>query len=29
LVRPTEEVIDATKPNMMVIDEPEHGLAYD
>jgi hypothetical protein len=29
LVRPVEEVIDATKPHLMVIDEPEQGLAYD
>jgi hypothetical protein len=28
-VRPTEEAIDATKPDLMVIDEPEQGLAYD
>jgi hypothetical protein len=24
-----EEVIDAVKPDLMVIDEPEQGLAYD
>jgi ABC-type molybdenum transport system ATPase subunit/photorepair protein PhrA len=28
-VRPIEEVIDAAKPDLMVIDEPEQGLAYD
>jgi hypothetical protein len=28
-VRPAEEAIDATKPDLMVIDEPEQGLAYD
>jgi hypothetical protein len=29
LVRLVEEVIDAAKPHLMVIDEPEQGLAYD
>jgi hypothetical protein len=29
LVRPAEEVIDAAKQDLMVIDEPEQGLAYD
>jgi hypothetical protein len=29
LVRPAEEAIDAAKPDMMVIDEPKQGLAYD
>jgi hypothetical protein len=28
-VRPTEDVIDAAKPDLMVIDKPEQGLAYD
>jgi hypothetical protein len=28
-VRPAKEVIDAAKPDLMVIDEPEHGLTYD
>jgi hypothetical protein len=28
-VRSTEEVIDAAKTDMIVIDEPEQGLAYD
>jgi hypothetical protein len=28
-VRPAEEAIDAAKPDLMVIDEPEQGLAYD
>jgi hypothetical protein len=28
-VRPAEEAIDAAKPDMMVIDEPDHGLPYD
>jgi hypothetical protein len=28
-VRSAEEAIDAAKPEMMVIDEPEQGLAYD
>jgi hypothetical protein len=28
-VKPAEEVIDAAKPDLMVIDEPEQGLAYD
>jgi hypothetical protein len=28
-VRPTEESIDAAKPDMMVIDESDQGLAYD
>jgi hypothetical protein len=28
-IRPTEEAIDAAKPDLMVIDEPEQGLAYD
>jgi ATP:corrinoid adenosyltransferase len=29
LVRPAEEAIDATKPDLIVIDELEQGLAYD
>jgi hypothetical protein len=29
LVRPIEEAIDAAKPNLMFINEPEQGLAYD
>jgi hypothetical protein len=28
-VRPAEEDIDAAKPDLMVIDEPEQELAYD
>jgi hypothetical protein len=28
-VRPAEEAIDAAKPDLMVIDEPDQGLAYD
>jgi hypothetical protein len=28
-VRPLEETINAYKPDLMVIDEPEQGLAYD
>jgi hypothetical protein len=28
-VRPAEEVIDAAKPYLMVIDKPKQGLAYD
>jgi hypothetical protein len=28
-VKPAEEAIDATKLDLMVIDEPEQGLAYD
>jgi ribonuclease HI len=28
-VRPAEEAVDTTKPDLMVIDEPEQGLAYD
>jgi Fe-S cluster assembly ATPase SufC len=28
-VRPAEEAIDAAKPDLMVIDGPEQGLAYD
>jgi hypothetical protein len=28
-VRAAEEVIDVVKPDLMVIDEPEQGLAYD
>jgi hypothetical protein len=28
-VRPAEEASDAAKSNMIVIDEPEQGLAYD
>jgi hypothetical protein len=28
-VRPTEETIDATKSDLMVIGEPDQGLAYD
>jgi hypothetical protein len=28
-VRPIEEAIDAAKLDLMVIDEPEQGLAYD
>jgi hypothetical protein len=28
-IRLAEEVVDATKPDLMVIDEPERGLAYD
>jgi hypothetical protein len=28
-LRPTEEVTDAVKPDLMVIDEPGHGLEYD
>jgi hypothetical protein len=28
-VRPAEEASDAAKPDLMVIDEPEQGLAYD
>jgi hypothetical protein len=28
-VRPTEEAIDAAKPDLMVINEPDQGLAYD
>jgi hypothetical protein len=27
--RPAEEAIDAAKPDLMAIDEPEQGLAYD
>jgi hypothetical protein len=29
LVRPIEEAIDASKLDLMVIDEPEQGLVYD
>jgi hypothetical protein len=29
LIRPAEEVIYAAMPDLMVIDEPEQGLAYD
>jgi hypothetical protein len=29
LVRPAEEDIDASKPDLMVIDEPEQEPAYD
>jgi hypothetical protein len=29
LVRPIEEAIDASKIDLMVIDEPEQGLVYD
>jgi hypothetical protein len=29
LVRPTEETIDAAQPDLMIIDEPDQGLAYD
>jgi hypothetical protein len=28
-VRPVEEAIDAAKPDLMVINEPSQGLAYD
>jgi Fe-S cluster assembly ATPase SufC len=28
-VRPAEEAIDVAKPDLMVIDEPDQGLAYD
>jgi hypothetical protein len=28
-VQPAEEAVDAAKPNLMVIDEPDQGLAYD
>jgi hypothetical protein len=28
-VRPAEEYIDAAKPDLMIIDKPEQGLAYD
>jgi hypothetical protein len=28
-VRPAEEAIDAAKPDLMVVDEPEWGRAYD
>jgi hypothetical protein len=28
-IRPAEEVVDATKPNRMIIDESEQELAYD
>jgi hypothetical protein len=28
-VRPAEEAIDAAKPDLMVINEPSQGLAYD
>jgi ribonuclease HI len=28
-IRPVEEVVDAAKPDLMVIDEPDQGLAYD
>jgi hypothetical protein len=28
-LRPAEEVTDAVKPDLMVIDEPGHGLEYD
>jgi hypothetical protein len=28
-VRPTDEAIDAAKPDLMVINEPDQGLAYD
>jgi hypothetical protein len=28
-VKPVEEAIDAAKPDLMVIDQPEQGLAYD
>jgi hypothetical protein len=29
LVRPVEEDVDAAKPDLMVIDKPEQGPAYD
>jgi hypothetical protein len=28
-VRPAEEATDAAKPDLMVIDEPKQGIAYD
>jgi hypothetical protein len=28
-IRPAEEAINAAKPDLMVIDKPEHRLAYD
>jgi hypothetical protein len=29
LIRPAEEAIDVVIPDLMVIDEPEQGIAYD
>jgi hypothetical protein len=29
LIRPAEEAIDVAIPDLMVIDEPEQGIAYD